>query len=70
MFFLGVTFSEWKAKDDECKKCDGGGGPFVIESVCEEKEYSCRGQIKSKSKESMDCAKYCSSSASAQGRNG
>lgn len=69
MCFLGVTFSEWKAKDGECKKCDGGGGPFMIESVCKEKEHSCRGQ-KNKSKESMDCAKYCSSSASAQGRNG
>ena len=59
---VGVTFSEWKAKDGECKKCDGGGGPFMIESVCEEKEHSCRGQ-KNKSKKSMDCAKYCSSSA-------
>ena len=67
MCFLGVTFSEWKAKDGECKKCDGGGGPFVIESVCEKEEHSCRGQ-KNKSKESMDCAQYCSSPA--QGRNG
>ena len=68
MCFLGVTFSEWKAKDGECKKCEGGGGPFMIESVCEKKEHSCRGQ-KNKYKESKDCVKYCSS-ASAQGRNG
>ena len=67
MCFLGVTFSEWEAKDGECKKCDGGSGPFMIESVCEKEEHSCRGQ-KNKYKESMDCVKYCSSSA--QGRNG
>ena len=41
----------------------------MIESVCEKEEHSCRGQ-KNKSKESMDCVEYCSSSASAQGRNG
>ena len=60
---LGVTFSEWKPKDGECKKCDGGGGPFVIEGVCEKKEHSCRGQ-KNKSKDSKDCVTYCSSASS------
>lgn len=60
---VGVTYSEWKAKDGECKKCDGGGGPFVIESVCESKEYSCQGH-KNKSQESKDCVKYCSSASS------
>ena len=68
MFFLGVDFSEWKAKDGQCKKCDGGGGPFVIESVCESKKHSCRGH-KNKSKDSKDCVKYCPS-ASILGRKG
>lgn len=59
----GVTYSEWKAMDCECKKCDGGGGPFVIERVCESKEYSCQGH-KNKSQESKDCVKYCPSASS------
>ena len=62
--FLGVTFSEWKPKDGECKKCDGGGGgPFVIEGVCKSNGQSCRGH-KNKSKDSKDCVKYCPSASS------
>ncbi|XP_022807356.1 uncharacterized protein LOC111344399, partial [Stylophora pistillata] len=60
---VGVTYSEWKAKDCECKKCYEGGGPFVKESVCESKEYSCKG-YKNKSQESKDRVKYCPSASS------
>ncbi|XP_066020135.1 uncharacterized protein [Pocillopora verrucosa] len=60
---VGVTFSEWKPKDGECKKCDGGGGPFVVEGVCKKKEHSCRGH-KYKSKDSKDCVTYCPSASS------
>ena len=57
--FVGVKFSEWGAKDGECKKCsDGGGGPIVIERKCDpEPNHSCKG-LKN-TKKVNECVKYC-----------
>lgn len=62
---IEVSYPEWKAKDDECKKCgeEGGGGPFVIVNVCKSGKHSCKG-LKNKSKYSKDCEEYCSSTSS------
>lgn len=59
---LGVKFTDWKAKGEECKKCsDGGGGPFVIEGKCNTDGYSCNG-VKT-TKETVECETYCHSGA-------
>ncbi|KAL9975540.1 hypothetical protein ACROYT_G012710 [Oculina patagonica] len=54
---LGVTFKDWKAKDDECDKCEGAGGEFVIVGTCEDDTYSCKGQKNTKM--TTDCVKFC-----------
>ena len=52
-------FSDWKAKEGECKKCsEGGGGPIVIEGKCKPKSgHSCKG-LKNM-KEVDKCVEYC-----------
>ena len=58
-YFVGVEFSDWKAKDGECKKCsEGGGGPIEIKGECDpEPGYSCKG-LKN-TKKVKECVKYC-----------
>ena len=61
--FVGVEFSDFKAKDEECDKCSGGGaGPIVIEGNCKPITHSCNG-VKPATKETDDCVTYCDSSA-------
>ena len=63
MYFTGVSYKNYKAKEGECDKCDGAGGPFdiVAECVPDSKEFSCNGLEKTKTMETEDCTTYCSS---------
>ena len=61
MFFPGVVFKNWKAKDGECDKCEGAAGEFVIEGTCEVKTSSCKGLRNTKM--TKDCVTHCPSSA-------
>ena len=58
-YFVGVKFSDWEAKQGECKKCSGGGGgPIEIIRKCEPGPgYSCKG-LKN-TKKVNDCLEYC-----------
>jgi len=57
----GVELKDWKAKDDECDKCDGAAGEFTIEGTCVSKAWSCRGVKKTMM--TKDCVKYCGDSS-------
>ena len=58
--FTGVALTDWEAKEGECEdKCEGAGGPIIIERECEPEEYSCKGH--EKTRETNDCTTYCSS---------
>ena len=61
MYFTGVSFKDWKAKEGECEeKCEGAAGPFVIVGECEPRAgFSCGGL--KKTKKTKDCETYCSS---------
>jgi len=60
---LGVEFKDWKAKDGECDKCDGGAEEFTIKGTCVAKDRSCKG-VKN-TKMTKDCVTYCAGSYTA-----
>lgn len=63
MYFTEVEYKNYKAKEGECDKCDGAGGPFDIEGECvpDSKEFSCNGLEEKKTKETKECTTYCPS---------
>ena len=60
---VGVSISDWKAKEGECEcKCEGAGGPFEIVRTCEPKASSqCKNVTLTGT--SAECVKYCPSNA-------
>jgi len=58
-----VEYKNYEAKEGECDKCDGAGGPFeIVGNECvPNKGFSCNGLEKTNTKETDDCATYCSS---------
>ena len=60
---VGVSISDWQAKEGECEeKCEGAAGPFEIVRTCEPKDSNqCKNVTLTDT--SKDCPTYCSSNA-------